>query len=70
MTLSTSTVQNLAKTLAPEVTKYICEDERYVEFLMELIPDAIHHCMGDVDPDVSVEISLCIMDSIDLTVRS
>jgi hypothetical protein len=70
MALSTSTVQNLAKALSPEVAKYIYEDERYVEFLMELIPDAIQHCMGDVDPDVSIEISACIMDSIDLSVRS
>ena len=64
MALSNQTLQNLANALKPEVIKYIQEDERYVEFMMELIPDAIMFQLGTVKNDVLMDLSMIIMDKI------
>lgn len=64
MALSNQTLQNLANALKPEVLNYIQEDERYVEFMMELIPDAITSQLGTVKNDVLMDLSMIIMDKI------
>ena len=64
MTLSNSTIQNLATALTPEVIEYIQNDERWVHFLHEIVPDAVTENLGAVDENVLYELSLCIMDSI------
>jgi hypothetical protein len=65
MPLSTKTVQNLADALSQEVIDYIHEDERYAEFLMEMIPDAIRDKLGgDIDEDLKMDLSFCILDRI------
>ena len=66
MTLSNKTFQNLANALTPEVIDYIFKDERWINFLMEIVPDAINEKLGELDFDVSVELSQCIMDRINL----
>ena len=66
MALSDQTLHNLANALKPEVIKYIQEDERYVEFMMELIPDAITSQLGTVKNDVLMDLSMIIMDKISL----
>ena len=66
MALSNQTLQNLANALKPEVLNYIQEDERYVEFMMELIPDAIMFQLGTVKNDVLMDLSMIIMDKISL----
>jgi hypothetical protein len=46
------------------VIDYIHNDERYVDFMMELVPDAICSKLGEVDQNVLVELSMCVMDKI------
>lgn len=70
MPLSTKTVNNLSSALLPEVLDYIMEDERWVDFMQEIIPDAIRDKMGDVDSELVFELSLCIMDKISFKVAS
>jgi hypothetical protein len=67
MTLSNKTVNALASALVSEVIDYIHEDERYAEFMMEVIPDAITDKMGNIDDDLRTELALCIMDKICIT---
>jgi hypothetical protein len=64
MALSNQTVLKLADALVPEVIDYIYEDERWCEFLHEVIPDAIQTKLGAVDEDLRFELALCIMDRI------
>lgn len=64
MTLSNKAIQSLAEVLAPEVIDYIHEDERYAEFMMEIIPDAIHAKLGPISDELMLELPFCIMDRI------
>jgi hypothetical protein len=64
MALSNKTIQNLSAALTPEVIDYIFEDERWVEFMHEIIPDAIEDKIGGIDEDLKFELSLVIMDRI------
>lgn len=62
--LSTKSTQEIASALVDDVIKYIEEDSRYVDFMQEVIPDAIQSYLGNVDEDLKFELSLCIMDRI------
>jgi hypothetical protein len=64
MALSNRTIQSLSDALAPEVVDYIYQDERWVKFLHEIVPDAIISTLGQVDDDVLFDLSLCVMDSL------
>lgn len=64
MALSNETYNKLAEALVPEVVEYMFEDSRWVDFMHEMIPEAIKHNMGEIDPDVLYELSLCVMDKI------
>lgn len=64
MALSNQTLHSLANALKPEVIKYIQEDQRYADFMMELIPDAITSQLGTVKNDVLMDLSMIIMDKI------
>jgi hypothetical protein len=66
MALSNQTVSKLSEALTPEVIDYIYEDERWVELMHEIIPDAIQSKLGAVDEDLRFELALCIMDRIGL----
>jgi hypothetical protein len=64
MTLSNKTIQSLAEVLAPEVIDYIHEDERYAEFMMEILPDAIQDKLGQISEELMNDLPFCIMDRI------
>jgi hypothetical protein len=64
MTLSTKSIHEIASALVPDVIKYIEEDSRYVDFMQEVIPDAIQSYLGNVDGELKFELSMCIMDKI------
>jgi hypothetical protein len=64
MPLSQNTISKLADALSPEVVAYIYEDQRWCDFLHEIIPDAVQDKLGDVDEDLKFELALCIMDKI------
>ena len=62
--LSDKTFQNLVNALTSEVISYIEKDERYVNFMQEVIPDALSDLMGQLDEDLRYELSMSIMDNI------
>ena len=66
MALSNQTTSNLASALVPEVIDYIYQDERWCEFMQEVIPDALQDKLGEVDEDLKFDLAMCIMDRITL----
>jgi hypothetical protein len=66
MSLSNQTISNLASALVPEVIDYIYEDQRWCEFMHEVIPDALQDKIGEIDEDLKFELAMCIMDRISL----
>jgi hypothetical protein len=64
MALSNQTISKLADALLHEVVAYIYEDQRWCDFVHEIIPDAVQDKLGDVDEDLKYELSMCIMDKI------
>lgn len=65
--LSQKTFQSLTDALTPEVIDYIVNDGRYVDFMQEVIPDALNHLMGELDEPLHYELSFAVMDNITLT---
>ena len=66
MALSNQTISNLASALVPEVIDYIYEDERWCEFLHEIVPDALKDKLGEIDENLQFDLAMCIMDRITL----
>lgn len=64
MALSDQTISNLASALTPEVIDYIYQDERWCEFMHEVIPDALQDKLGQIDEELKFELAMCIMDRI------
>ena len=64
MSLSNSTIKNLSIALTPEVINAIYSDERWVDFMMEMVPEIVTEKLGTEDIDLVTEISMCIMDNI------
>jgi hypothetical protein len=62
MALSNNTIIKLSDALSADVAQYITEDERFFDLMVELIPDAIHAKLGDVDDQVAAELSMCISE--------
>lgn len=68
--LSNKTIQELSSALLPEVIDYIYEDERWIDFLHEIIPDAIEDKLGNVDENLKFDLGMSIMDRICFKVAS
>ena len=66
MALSNSTIKNLSISLTPDVIKEIYSDERWIDFMMEILPEIVSEYLGSEDIDLITEISVCIMDNIAL----
>lgn len=64
MALSDQTVNNLASALTSEVIDYIYADERWCDFMHEVIPDALQDKLGQIDEELKYELAMCIMDRI------
>lgn len=64
MALSQKTFNNLANTLAPEVIEYILEDEKWINFLSEIIPEALKEKLGELDLELEMELVMAIADRI------
>jgi hypothetical protein len=69
MALSNKTIQNLAIALTPDVIDDIFMDERWVDLLMELIPNFVAKNLQTEDYDLVAELSTCIMDNIQMHPR-
>jgi hypothetical protein len=66
MALSEQTISNLASALVPEVIDYIYQDQRWCEFMHEIVPDALQDKLGKIDEDLKFDLAMCIMDRIGL----
>ena len=66
MALSNQTISNLASALVPEVIDYIYQDQRWCEFMHEIVPDALKDKLGEIDDDLQFDLAMCIMDRITL----
>jgi hypothetical protein len=66
MALSNQTISNLASALVPEVIDYIYQDQRWCEFMHEVVPDALQDKLGEIDDDLKFDLAMCIMDRIGL----
>lgn len=66
MTLSTTTISQIADALKPEVIEYIYSDEKYAEFMQEMIICAIDAKMGEMDDDLLYDLGMLIFDRIEL----
>jgi hypothetical protein len=66
MTLSSKTTSNLASALVPEVIDYIYQDERWCEFMQEVVIDALKEKLGEIDEELKFDLAMCIMDRITL----
>ena len=64
MALSSQTTSNLASALVSEVIDYIYQDQRWCEFMHEVVPDALKEKLGEVDEDLKFDLAMCIMDRI------
>jgi hypothetical protein len=64
MALSNSTIKNLSIALTPDVIKEIYSDERWIDFMMEILPEIVSDNLGSEDIDLITEISCCIMGNI------
>jgi hypothetical protein len=62
MSLSTKTLQLLAKTLAPTVAEKIMQSEEFVELLHTMIPALIDAELGEVDCDLHFDLSMLVME--------
>ena len=69
MPLSDKTIQNLSIALTPDVIDDIFQDERYIELMMELIPEFVAKNLQSEDVDMVVESGICIMDNITMKPR-
>ena len=65
--LTTAAMRVLANTFAAEVADCIERDERYVEFLMEVLPEVLSQKVGELAMDDNVELAMMVMDRISLT---
>jgi hypothetical protein len=64
MALSHQTINKLASALVPEVIDYIYQDERWCEFMQEVVPDALQEQFGEIDEELKFQLAMCIMDRI------
>jgi hypothetical protein len=69
MSLSNKTVQNLAIALTPDVIDDIFMDERWLDLMMEVVPEIVAKNLQTEDCCLVVELSQCIMDNIQMRPR-
>jgi hypothetical protein len=69
MSLSNKTIQNLAIALTPDVIDDIFMDERWVDLLMEIVPEIVAKNLQTEDFDLVAELSSCIVDNIQMLPR-
>jgi hypothetical protein len=69
MVLSNKTVQSLSYALTPDIIDDIFQDERYIELMMELIPEFVAKSLQSEDYDLVTEIAVCVMDNIVMNPR-
>jgi uncharacterized protein YigA (DUF484 family) len=62
MALSANTIIKLSDALSDDVANYIMDQPEFFELLAELVPEAIHAKLGDVDDMVAAELTMCVAE--------
>ena len=65
--ISSKSLNKIAAALAPEVVEYIYNDERWDDFLIEIISDAVVNKMGQLDCELHGELCCAISEQIGLS---
>jgi hypothetical protein len=66
MALSQSTIIKLSEALSKDVAEYITDQPEFFDLMVQLIPDAIHAKLGNLDDQVAAELSMCISERLAL----
>ena len=62
MALSENTIAKLSEVLSRDVAEYISQDERFFDLMVELIPDAIHAKLGQIDDQVGAQLMMYLSE--------
>ncbi len=62
MALSQNTIIKLSEALSQDVANYIMDQPEFFDLMVRLIPEAISAKLGDIDMQVSAELSMCISE--------
>lgn len=65
--ISSKSLIKIAAALAPEVVEYIYNDERWNDFLIEIVSDAVVDKMGQLDCELHGELCCAISEQIGLS---
>ena len=65
--ISTKSLNKIAAALAPEVVEYIYSDERWTDFIIQMISDAVVDKMGQLDYDLHGNLCYAISENIGLS---
>jgi hypothetical protein len=66
--LSDKAYELLAKSLAPKVANAIQCSDKYIEVMLDLVPDLVTTELGEMDDLVLYELCLCVIDKMYLKV--
>jgi len=66
MSLSHTTISQIANALKSEVIEHIYASEKYAEVMQDLIIDAISDKMGEMDEDLMFDLGMLMFDRIEL----
>ena len=64
MALSSSAIHNIADAMKDEAINFIEADERYADFMIEMLTEFASMKLGSNDPELVCEVSCCMMDRI------
>jgi hypothetical protein len=66
--LSDKAYDLLAKALAPRIANAIQCSDKYIELMLDLVPDLVTTELGEMDDLVLYELCLCVIDKMCLKV--
>ena len=62
--LSNKTYNLLAKSLAPKIANAIQCSDKYIELMLDLVPDLVTTELGEMDDEIFYELCMCVVDRI------
>jgi hypothetical protein len=62
--LSDKAYELLAKSLAPKVANAIQCSDKYIEVMLDLVPDLVTTELGEMDDEIFYELCMCVVDRI------
>jgi len=66
MSLSNATISKIADAIKKDVISNIYEDEKYAEMMQDLVSNAVHKTMGEMDESVFFDICMVLFDRLEL----